>query len=68
MSILLIFILWTWGLTPLWVNITGTVILGTRAILEITKDILESVFKRKQKELNEQKQFANMLKKISNKI
>ena len=28
MSLITIFILWTWGLTPLWVNITGTVLCG----------------------------------------
>ena len=26
MSILTIIILWTWGLSPLWVNIVGTII------------------------------------------
>lgn len=44
MSILLICILWTWGLTPLWVNILGTVILGLRFLfgfanmLSVNKD------------------------------
>lgn len=28
MAVLWLFILWTWGLTPLWVNIIGTVILS----------------------------------------
>lgn len=32
-----IFVLWTWGLTPLWVNIVGTVICS----LKITSNILE---------------------------
>lgn len=27
-SILIVIILWTWGLTPLWVNIVGTVFAG----------------------------------------
>jgi hypothetical protein len=26
--ILCIFIIWTWGLTPVWVNVVGTVLLG----------------------------------------
>ena len=37
MSILLIMILWTWGLTPLWVNIVGTVLLSLRILLGIAK-------------------------------
>ena len=28
MKAALIFIVWTWGLTPLWVNIVATVFLG----------------------------------------
>lgn len=28
-----IFVLWTWGLTPLWVNIVGTVIAGLNIII-----------------------------------
>ena len=33
MSALMIMILWTWGLTPLWVNIVGTVLMGLRIVL-----------------------------------
>ena len=33
MSALMIMILWTWGLTPLWVNIVGTVLMGLRILL-----------------------------------
>lgn len=33
MSILAILILWTWGLTPVWVNIVGTVFLGLKMIV-----------------------------------
>ena len=33
---LLIFILWTWGLTPTWVNIIGTILLSL--------ELLEFVF------------------------
>lgn len=32
MSALMIMILWTWGITPLWVNIVGTVICGIRIL------------------------------------
>ena len=28
MRLLMILILWTWGLTPTWVNIVGTALLG----------------------------------------
>lgn len=31
-SALGIMVLWTWGLTPLWVNIVGTVILGFKIL------------------------------------
>ena len=40
-STLLIMILWTWGLTPLWVNITGTILLGIRILLKILKIMIE---------------------------
>ena len=32
---LLIMILWTWGLTPVWVNIVGTVFCGVKVILNL---------------------------------
>ena len=32
---LLIMILWTWGLTPLWVNIVGTIFCGVKLILNL---------------------------------
>ena len=28
-----IFVLWTWGLTPTWVNIVGTVIYGLKLLI-----------------------------------
>lgn len=28
-----IFVLWTWGLTPTWVNIVGTVICGLKLLI-----------------------------------
>lgn len=34
-----IMVLWTWGLTPLWVNIVGTVICGLKVLLNIAKEI-----------------------------
>lgn len=41
MSIVAILVLWTWGLTPLWVNITGSILLGLKIAFSILKDILE---------------------------
>lgn len=44
MSVLMIMILWTWGLTPLWVNIVGTILCGLKIlgfILNLTKEIVE---------------------------
>lgn len=35
MSILMIFILWTWGLTPLWVNVVGTVLMGVKILINL---------------------------------
>lgn len=32
LSTLFIFILWTWGLTPVWVNVLGTVLLSLKLI------------------------------------
>jgi hypothetical protein len=29
-----ILVLWTWGLTPLWVNIVGTVICGLNVLIK----------------------------------
>jgi hypothetical protein len=36
-----IFILWTWGLTPLWVNVVCTVLLGLQILGNICKIITE---------------------------
>lgn len=36
-SILTFLILWTWGLTPLWVNIVGTVFMGFRLFIYLLK-------------------------------
>lgn len=40
MTILLIMILWTWGLTPLWVNIVGSVLLGLKFAISTAKEII----------------------------
>ena len=42
MSILMTLILWTWGLTPLWVNIIGTIIMGMRACLKVLIPLLKN--------------------------
>lgn len=39
MTALWIMILWTWGLTPLWVNITGTVVLAIRSMCKTIWDL-----------------------------
>lgn len=41
MRLLLIMILWTWALTPLWLNIVGTVLLGLGMIGGLFKGVLE---------------------------
>lgn len=38
MRALAIMVLWTWGLTPLWVNIVGTVLIGLKVITEAMED------------------------------
>lgn len=38
MELALIFILWTWNLTPLWVNITSTIILSLCILSKIGSD------------------------------
>ena len=37
MNALAIMVLWTWGLTPLWVNIVGTIIIGLRVLIDVAK-------------------------------
>ena len=37
MKTALIFIVWTWGITPVWVNVVATALLG----ISILNDILE---------------------------
>lgn len=41
MRAVMIFVLWTWMLTPLWVNIVGTCILGTSIILKSIINIIK---------------------------
>lgn len=43
MNVLMILILWTWGITPLWVNIAGTCICGFRWVIQFLKAVLETV-------------------------
>lgn len=35
MCALIIMVLWTWGLTPVWVNIVGTVLMACRWLSKI---------------------------------
>lgn len=37
---LIIMVLWTWGLTPLWVNIVGTVFAGIALFFKFLKLII----------------------------
>jgi len=37
LTILVVIVLWTWGLTPLWVNIVGTVLIGIKILLYCLK-------------------------------
>ena len=43
MTLLIVMILWTWGLTPLWVNIVGSVLLGIKISISIIKEIIKIV-------------------------
>lgn len=43
MNMLTIMVLWTWGLTPTWVNIVGTCLIGLKILLDTTVLILEKV-------------------------
>ena len=36
-----IMILWTWGLTPLWVNIVGTVLISLRILTSFIKALIK---------------------------
>lgn len=38
---LAIMILWTWGLTPLWVNVVGTVLISLELIYRFIKALIE---------------------------
>lgn len=35
MNTILLFIIWTWGLTPVWVNIIVTIICAFRILLDV---------------------------------
>lgn len=41
MDLLLVCILWTWGLTPLWVNILGTCLVGVSWMVKVAELIAE---------------------------
>ena len=38
MRALILMVLWTWGLTPLWVNVAGTVLIAVKIILEVLEE------------------------------
>ena len=35
MKALVIMLLWTWGITPLWVNIVGTILMGAGMLMDL---------------------------------
>lgn len=37
-----IMILWTWGLTPLWVNVVGTVLISLELICRFIKALVKN--------------------------
>ena len=37
-----IMILWTWGLTPLWVNIVGTVLMSIAIVCRVIKALVKN--------------------------
>lgn len=41
MDTLMIMIIWTWGITPTWVNVVGTVICGLRLLIRFINFIEE---------------------------
>lgn len=41
MPILMILILWTWGLTPTWVNIVGTILCSLGILASVPPDFDE---------------------------
>ena len=40
MNAILLMVLWTWGLTPLWVNVASTVIVVSTVLLEALNEKL----------------------------
>ncbi len=34
----IIMVLWTWGITPLWVNIIGTILIALQILIEICEE------------------------------
>ena len=43
MSIIGIFVIWTWGLTPVWVNVVTTVILGLRISIKMASAVAKTI-------------------------
>lgn len=35
MAVLIIMILWTWGLTPVWVNVVGTILMAINILANL---------------------------------
>jgi hypothetical protein len=43
MSFITIFVLWTWGLTPIWVNVVSTVLYGIKILCDIVIAIMKQM-------------------------
>ena len=43
-SVILLFVIWTWGFTPLWVNIVASSLIGVYLSLQVLKIVLELVY------------------------
>lgn len=50
MSALLIIILWTWGLTPVWVNVVGTILLSIRMLVKFCSACIKLSEQEKEKQ------------------
>lgn len=44
LAILVVIVLWTWGLTPLWVNIVGSVLMFMLFSIKVVKMVVSVVY------------------------
>lgn len=60
----ILLVLWTWGLTPLWVNILCTVLLALRFIIKSINSIIKALDKKAERDA--EKSFNEIMKKFKN--